>query len=98
MIDSVACMEISYGLPLSTSIRIKIIMDGYRLYKYVDNKSILVIKSDGKLVRVYCPFPVVDEKQVVLTVEAITEGNDGFLYYLIDGSYYRYSLFSILSC
>lgn len=71
-------------------------MDGYRLYKYVDNKSILVIKTDGKLVRIYCPFPVMDDKQVVLTVDAITEGNDGFPYYMIDGAYYRYSFFLIL--
>ncbi|SKB56014.1 hypothetical protein SAMN05660226_01984 [Parapedobacter luteus] len=71
-------------------------MDGYRLYRYVDNRSILVIKSDGKLVRVYCPFPVMDERKVILTVEAIAMGNDGFPSYLIDGTYYSYSLFLIL--
>jgi len=71
-------------------------MDGYKLYKYIDNRSILVIKPTGKLGRVYCPFPVMDDKRVVLTVEAITIGKDGFPHYLIDGTYYRYSLFSIL--
>jgi len=96
MIDSVACMEISCGLPLSTYKKIKIIMDGYRLYKYVDNRSVLVIKPNGKLARVYCPFPVMDNKQMILTVEAITEGNNGILYYSISGTLYEYSCFSIL--
>lgn len=67
------------------------------LYRYVANKSILVIKKDGKLVRIYCPFAVMDKERVVLTVEAIAQENDGLPSYLIDGAYYRYSLFSILS-
>lgn len=71
-------------------------MEASHLYRLIDNTSILAIKQNGKLVRIHCPFPVINDKQVILTVDAITQGNDGFPYYLIDGSYYRYSLFLIL--
>ena len=48
----------------------------YELSKYVDSKSILVITLDGKLSRIYCPFPVI----LVIKVEDLIVGDT----YLVD--------------
>ena len=46
--------------------------------KYVDSKSILVINREGKLRRIFCPFPVITlvkvysfEKGQILSVESV---------------------------
>jgi len=60
-----------------------------------NKKSLLVIKANGQLVKIYCPFPVKNDEGYFLTVTAIYAGKDGFPYYCIDGTCYIYSLFSI---
>lgn len=60
-----------------------------------NKKSLLIIKTSGQLVRMYCPFPVKNDEEYFLTVTAIYAGNDGFPYYCIDGTCYIYSLFAI---
>lgn len=69
---------------------------GYKFHKYLDEKSMLVLKRTGTISRIFCPFAVVNDQGEILTVCAISQGEDGFPYYLIDGHYYRYSIFLIL--
>lgn len=72
-------------------------MDGYQVPGYIDNRSILVMKSSGTISRLYCPFRVRNNEQEFLTVSAVAAGTDGKPYYLIDGTYYRYSFFQIIA-
>lgn len=60
-----------------------------------ENKSLLIINREGKLIRLYCPFPVKNNKGDFFTVIEISNRKDGFLYYKIDCTYYIYSLFFI---
>jgi len=71
-------------------------MDNLNFYKYVNEKSILVINKQGLIKRLYCPFPVVDNTRIILTVTAIATGSDDKIYYKISGHYNEYSSFVIL--
>ena len=71
-------------------------MDNFNFYKYVNEKSILVIDRNGKIKRLYCPFPVVDSMRKISTVNAIASANDNKTFYSINGTYVLYSSFEIL--
>ena len=60
-------------------------MNNYQFYKYINEKSMLVITPQNELKRIYCPFPVVDTKNKLLNVSAIACSNDFKTYYLING-------------
>ena len=71
--------------------------DNKNFYKYINEKSILVINIKGELKRIYCPFAVTDSGRKLLTVTAIASDNNEKIYYNINGSLYIYSLFKILN-
>lgn len=71
-------------------------MDNFNFYKYINEKSILVINEKGEIKRLYCPFPVVDSMRKISTVNAIASDNDNKTYYNINGAYILYSSFAIL--
>ena len=70
--------------------------NGYKFYRYLDEKSMLVLKRTGTISRIFCPFAVINDQEEILPVSAISQGADGFPYYLIDGHYHKYSSFLIL--
>ena len=71
-------------------------MDNFNFYKYLNEKSILVINQQGKIKRLYCPFPVVDKMRKISTVSAVASDNDDKTYYNINGTYILYSYYEIL--
>ena len=71
-------------------------MDNFNFYKYVNEKSILVINQHGKIKRLYCPFPVINKMRKISTVSAIASDNDNKTYYQINGTYYEYSYYEIM--
>lgn len=71
-------------------------MDNFNFYKYVSEKSILVISQKGRIKRLYCPFPVVDKMRKISTVSAVASDNDDKTYYCINGTYILYSYFEII--
>lgn len=71
-------------------------MDEYKFYSYVDDKSILVITPKNKLVRIKCPFAVMDANNKILQVDAVTE-KDNNIYYKIVGKYFNYQQYVILA-
>lgn len=72
-------------------------MDSYKFYKYINEKSILVITPKNELKRLYCPFPVSDENNTLFNVTSIATGNDFKIYYMINGKHKLYSEFKITS-
>ena len=72
-------------------------MSNFQFYKYINEKSMLVITPKKELRRIYCPFPVKDSNNKLLTVAAIACGNDFKTYYLINGKYCIYSDYKIMS-
>lgn len=72
-------------------------MSQHMVLQNYKEKSLLVVKTNGQLIRIYCPFPVKNQEGVFLTVTAIIHQNKGFPYFAIDGTYYIYSLFVILA-
>lgn len=71
-------------------------MDEYKFYSYVDDKSILVITPNNKLVRIKCPFAVMDLKGRLLQVDSIAE-KDNTIFYRINGKYTCFSGFHIVA-
>lgn len=71
-------------------------MDNFNFYKYVNEKSILVVNEKGEIKRLYCPFPVLDSVHKISTVNAIASDNNNKTYYYINGTYVLYSSFKIL--
>lgn len=72
-------------------------MSSHRFIKYVDTNSILIMKPDRILCRIYCPFAVMEiDTQKILTVCTITLKKDGIMHYKINGQYLKYSFFTIL--
>jgi hypothetical protein len=69
-------------------------MDEYNFYKYIDNKSILVITSKNKLIRIRCPFAVMNSENKVLQVDAVTTISNS-IYFKIKGIDYKHSAFLI---
>lgn len=70
-------------------------MDEYNFYRYIDDKSILVITPKNKLIRIRCPFAVVDSNQRIYQVDAIFE-KEQIIYYKIDGTLSSYASFKII--
>lgn len=64
-------------------------------YKYVDGKSILVITTANKLLRLYCPFAVKNNQGVVQKVHAICE-KENRIYYKINGFYIPHNKVKII--
>ncbi|WP_157255786.1 hypothetical protein [Pedobacter sp. Leaf41] len=71
-------------------------MDNLNFYRYENEKNLLVVNKNGKIKRLYCPFPVSDGMRKISAVTAIASGNDEKIYYKINGTYYEYSSFVIL--
>ena len=72
-------------------------------YKYVNDKSILVITTNGKLKRLYCPFPVYYKTpkqnniiRKILIVDRIELNEDNKICYVIANSPLLYSDFLIV--
>lgn len=70
-------------------------MDEYNFYKYIDDKSILVITAKNKLIRIRCPFAVKNVNGEIFQVNAVTQKN-GFIYYEVGGKNLAYHGFLIL--
>ena len=69
-------------------------MDEYNFYRYIDDKSILVITPKNKLVRIKCPFAVMDTKNKIFQVDAVKEIFK-VIYYKIQGRYVIFSEYAI---
>jgi hypothetical protein len=76
----------------------------YEFARLLDSKSILVINRDGKLRRIFCPFPVVVLEEVyqfkkdqILSVEAVKITVSLQDVFIIDGKAYLIRYFGILS-
>lgn len=70
-------------------------MDENKFYKYVDDKSILVITPTNKLVRIRCPFAVKDSSNKILQVDAVSE-RKGYIYFKIGGKYLLHKTYKII--
>lgn len=70
-------------------------MDEYKFYSYVDDKSILVITSKNKLVRIKCPFAVIGSDKKIFQVDAIMS-RDNNIYFKIAGKIESHHKFLIL--
>lgn len=69
-------------------------MDEFKFYSYIDDKSILVITPKNKLVRIKCPFAVMDAKNQIFQVDAVKEIFK-VIYYKIRGRYVIFSEYVI---
>ena len=69
--------------------------DKYNFYKYIDDKSILVITPRNKLMRIRCPFAVKDCDNNILQVDAVSEKMN-LIYYKIAGKYLFYKDYIIM--
>ena len=72
-------------------------------YQYVNDKSILVITPNGKLKRLYCPFPVYykspkqdNDIRKILIVDRIELNEDNKICYVIGNLSLVYSDFLII--
>ncbi len=72
-------------------------MSDYRFYRYIDEKSILIINRAGKLSKLTCPFVVKNKLNKRYLVEMVSGDDNGCLYYKINGNYIPYAGFYILS-
>lgn len=72
-------------------------MDNYKFYKYINEKSMLVITPKNELKRLYCPFAVRDKDSKLFNVASIACSNDFKTYYLINGKYCLYSDYRIIN-
>jgi hypothetical protein len=72
-------------------------MDNYKFYKYINEKSMLVITPKNELKRMYCPFAVRCKNNKLYNVTSIASGNDFKTYYCINGKHYIYSNYRIMS-
>ncbi len=78
-------------------------MTNLNFYKYIDEKSILVITPSGILKRLYCPFSVTYNtsksnlhSQKLFVVDKIAMGIDNKIYYYINDCYRSHSNYKIL--
>lgn len=71
-------------------------MDNYKFYKYINEKSILVITPKKELKRLFCPFPVRDKSNKIYNVSSVSATREEITYYLIDGKLCLFSDFKIL--
>lgn len=55
-------------------------MDEYKFYRFLDQKSILVITPKNKLIRVKCPFVVKDIDNKFFLVQAVLTKNNSTFY------------------
>ena len=72
--------------------------------RYVDSKSILVISPAGKLIRIFCPFPVVIlsslyqlEKGQIIFVDAVKVTKELKDVFIIKGKAYQIEHFGIIA-
>lgn len=70
-------------------------MDEYKFYSYVDDKSILVITPKNKLVRIKCPFAVIDSDKNIFQVDEVSQ-TDNLLYYKIAGKNILFAGYNII--
>ncbi|HXH98707.1 MAG TPA: hypothetical protein VNI52_00440 [Sphingobacteriaceae bacterium] len=70
-------------------------MDENKFYKYIDDKSILVITPKNKLIRIHCPFAVKDVDGKIFQVDAVSEKMN-LICYKIAGKYLFYKYYSIM--
>lgn len=71
-------------------------MDEFNFYKYVDEKSILIITPKNKLIRVKCPFAITNKFGQVLQVDLVKEINN-VSFYKINGKFYSYTGYIIIN-
>ena len=71
-------------------------MDEYKFYSYVDDKSILVITPNNKLVRIKCPFAVMDSDKKILQVDAVVDKKNQ-IYYKINNRHVLHRNYTITS-
>ncbi len=64
------------------------IMDEYKFYSFVDDKSILAITPENKLIRIYCPFIAIDGLLKTYQVDLVIE-KQHVTYFKINGSLKR---------
>lgn len=69
-------------------------MDEYKFYSYVDDKSILVVTPKNKLVRIKCPFAVIDSNNKIFQVDAVSSISNK-IYYQINGKDFLYHNYNI---
>ena len=79
------------------SITYFIIMEDFKFYRFINDKSILVISPKGLLKRLYCPFPVMDANRKLMQVDSVGSGNDNSIFYQVNVQFRPYSLFRIVS-
>jgi hypothetical protein len=72
-------------------------MEDYKFYKYINEKSILVITPKNELKRLYCPFPVIDKGNNLSNVTSVATGNDFKIYYMINGKHQPHTEYKIIS-
>ncbi len=72
-------------------------MSNLKFYKYINERSMLVITPTNELKRLYCPFPVKEKNNGLFNVTSIASGNDFKTYYMINGKHYIYSDYQIMS-
>ena len=72
-------------------------MNEYTFFKYINEKSMLVITPQKQLKRLYCPFPVRDALSKIHNVTSIASDNDFKIYYLINGKHSLHSEYKIMS-
>lgn len=70
----------------------------YEFYKYVDDKSILVITAKGNIKRLHCPFSVKRKvDKMIVQVGGIATGKDWMIFYKVYNVYIKYNCFEIIS-
>ena len=72
-------------------------MDNYKFYKYINERSMLVITPKNELRRLYCPFAVIDKNNKLYNVTSIAAGNNFKTYYMINGKHFIYSDYRIVN-
>jgi|GEM_PF-5087099 len=72
-------------------------MEDYRFYKYINERSMLVITPKNELKRLYCPFPVADLKGNLFNVTSIAASGGFEIYYKINGKHQLHSDYKIKS-
>lgn len=71
-------------------------MSDYRFYRYIDEKSILIINKAGKLSKLTCPFVVKNNLDKKYLVELVSGDDTGCLFYKINGNYLPYFNYHII--
>lgn len=66
-----------------------------KFYRYIDDKSILVITPKNALIRIRCPFAVRDQSNKIFQVDAVSD-KGGLIYYHIDGQRQIYARYVVV--